>query len=89
MPTKRVTITREVEFDIEVEYELEETDDDGCDGPSRSMNAMTGARTGKRAVARKVRVVDEWIAMNALRETFSEDDDEVTDAMDELGDNGD
>lgn len=77
--TKRITITREVEFDIILTLERH-YDDDGCGSPSRSGNSMTGSRGRGQWVACDYSIDTESLIKAATSSLKGNDEDIIQEA---------
>jgi len=82
--TKRITVVREIEFDITVTLERE-YDDDGCGSPSTSGNSMTGRRGRGYWIATDF-VIDTKSLIEGANSALSMDDEDIQGEADEEDD---
>ena len=82
--TKRITVVREIEFDITVTLERE-YDDDGCGSPSTSGNGMTGRRGRGYWIATDF-VIDTKSLIEGANSALSMDDEDIQGEADEEDD---
>jgi len=82
--TKKITVVREIEFDITVTLERE-YDDDGCGSPSTSGNSMTGRRGRGYWIATDF-VIDTKSLIEGANSALSMDDEDIQGEADEEDD---
>jgi hypothetical protein len=78
--TKRITVVREIEFDITVTLERD-YDDDGCGSPSTSGNSMTGRRGRGYWIATDF-VIDTKSLIEGANSALFMDDEDIQSAAD-------